>query len=394
MKKKGKKIKVLKVALISLLTLIILYLIAAYSSIPFIAKWRTIYIETAMSTMTHQWLATKLLPSSVVNKVVADIEQQQIDNLVDENTVDIPQHATIWIGSPQGLTEEQLAERDFLETYTEIDFDTLPDDLVYKDLILTDCEGVLTTCGDSVYTIDTVNGIIIVNITGDGYVGKLAIIKDPSRVKLATSSSSYMGERVVDIAEDNNAILAINASGFVDPNGMGNGGTPVGLVKSEGQLLQKQLSYGYWFNVGFDYDNNLRIGSKIDVETLRDAVQFRPAIIVDGEKKVEGSAGWGLQPRTILGQTATKEVLFLIIDGRRPTHSIGTTVGECADILLRYNATQAINLDGGSSSVLVYDGETITIPSTTNKNGRHVPNAWIVERVQTDEGEENNEDIE
>lgn len=377
---KPNKHKRLKIFTAILIVLIVCYCVAVFSSIPFIAKWRTIYIETAMSTMTHQWLATSFIPKSVIDDVMQETLKQQQENLVDENNIEKPQHSLLWLGHPLGLSEEQIAERNFFETYKEIDKETLPLDITYKNLVITGENSLKTTNGDSIHTLDTVNGIVIINITGDGFVGKLCIIKDASKVRLEQSNQSYMGEHVLDITNSADCILGINASGFVDPNGKGNGGTPVGLVKSNGILIQDKINYGYWFNAGFDYENNLRIGTKVEVAELRDGVQFKPALIIDGEKKVNGSAGWGIQPRTVLGQTSNKEVLFLVIDGRKPGYSIGATVGDCADILLKYNATQAINLDGGSSSALVYNGQTINRPSTSggNVDGRRVPNAWVV----------------
>ena len=54
-----------------------------FSHIPFIEKWRTIYIETAMGTMNHQWLATLFLPQSVIDDVMNGrlvLELQQEDD--------------------------------------------------------------------------------------------------------------------------------------------------------------------------------------------------------------------------------------------------------------------------------------------------------------------------
>lgn len=97
---------------------------------------------------------------------------------------------------------------------------------------------------------------------------------------------------------------------------------------------------------------------------------------------MSGSAGWGIQARAIIAQTSSKEIIFLAIDGLRPGHSIGATLGDCIDILLRYGATQALNLDGGTSTAQVYDGQTINKPNPNsgNADGREVPNVWIVER--------------
>ena len=55
-----------------------MYLTVVYSKIPFIAKWRTIYIETAMTTNSHQWLATLFFPQSVIDEVMAN-RQKNLD---------------------------------------------------------------------------------------------------------------------------------------------------------------------------------------------------------------------------------------------------------------------------------------------------------------------------
>ena len=68
--KKKKPLKVLAIWLTVILCLEGLYFFCCYTSNAFVAKWRTIYIQTAMSTMRHQWLATYLLPESVVDDVM------------------------------------------------------------------------------------------------------------------------------------------------------------------------------------------------------------------------------------------------------------------------------------------------------------------------------------
>ena len=108
-------------------------------------------------------------------------------------------------------------------------------------------------------------------------------------------------------------------------------------------------------------------------------MEFKPALVFDGEKVVEGSAGWGISPRTAIGQTKNGQVLLLVVDGRQPGYSIGCTMGDLADMLLRYGAYQACNLDGGSSSIMYYNGRKITKPSAANKEeGRRLPDAFIV----------------
>lgn len=69
-------------------------------------------------------------------------------------------------------------------------------------------------------------------------------------------------------------------------------------------------------------------------------------------------------PRTAAGVTANGRTLILVVvDGRQPTHSIGATLPELADIMIGLGADDAINLDGGGSSTFVYrqrDGTLLT----------------------------------
>ena len=209
-------------------------------------------------------------------------------------------------------------------------------------------------------------------------------MRDASQVKLSvTKLLGEYGSQLHKLADKEGAILAINASGFADDNGHGTGGHPYGLVISEGTVLQAAMG-GRYKTIAFDTDNILNITNYKSSLDLRDGVEFRPALIVDGKIQVEGSAGWGVDPRSAIGQTSDGTVLMLSVDGRQ-THSLGTTLGECAIILQRYGAVQACNLDGGSSSALYYNGRVISNPSGADKtNGRYVPDAFVVLPASSD----------
>ena len=85
--------------------------------------------------------------------------------------------------------------------------------------------------------------------------------------------------------------------------------------------------------------------------------------------------GVGQQPA--FGQAADGTVLMLCIEGRF-LDSLGATAPECAEILAQYGACQAMNLDGGTSAILWYDGEYITRCSDPDlPEGRLLPNCWI-----------------
>lgn len=366
-----------------------LYSIIVFSDIPFIAKWRAIYIETAMSTMSHQWLATAFFPKSVIDSVMSGRYN------LDEEQSGLVSNWGVNSGNGFGSKKPWESDRDyFFRVFHEIDEKTFdeyvkkyPDSIydengnIFIDNAGLDDDGttIHTKQGDQVLAIDTVNGILVVKTTGEGYVGRLAIVKDASRVGLGLAKGfGNTGAGVEKLAKFNNAILSINASGFEDPNGTGNGGKAYGLVISNGKRYQKLISSGNKI-IAFDYENRLHIGQYKNTSGFRDAVEFKPALIINGKKLVKGSAGWGIQPRSAIGQTEKGEVLMLVIDGRAPGYSIGATLGDCADIMEDYDAIQACNLDGGSSSIMYYNGREISKPSAANKvKGRAIPNGFMV----------------
>ena len=264
---KKKKWSWFKRLLFLLLVFANLYIIAVYSQIPFIEKWRTIYIETAMSTMRYQWLATAFIPGDVIDDVMRD------RYLLDENQSGL---VSTWDGgigfSPRTLLE---SDRDYFERiFHEIDmesFDEYAEDYhVYNEngsvmIDEADVGGEGTTIktiyGDEVLAIDEENGILIIKIRGDGFVARMAIVKDPAQVKLGLCEKfGVIGSRAELIVENNGAILGINASGFVDPEGMGNGGVAYGLVLSEGELHQKVIGNANKI-IAFDYRDRLNIGN-------------------------------------------------------------------------------------------------------------------------------------
>ncbi len=362
-----------------LLAGVLLYLTFVYSSIPFIAKWRTLYIETAMSTMTHQWLATWFIPRSVVDKVVAQAEEDMSGNLVEGSG--LPEGADASHRPGEGAPRASLTE-----LFPELDPDTIPRTILSEDagaLQIRDIadKGIRTRAGDLVWAIDGPNGILICEVTGEGYAGKLAIVHDSARVILAANRDPDGGKTVTRLCEDYDAVLGINASGFYDPEGHGSGAQPGGLVRSEGETVFGPTDNKAYQIAGFDREDNFRVGYGLDIGELRDAMQFYPVLIVDGQAHITGSFGMGIQPRTVIGQTEDKAALMLVIDGRQVGHSLGTTVAECADILLRYDCWTAMNMDGGSSSSMTYLGEMITKTSSPAKSGRRLPDAWVVRAV-------------
>lgn len=226
------------------------------------------------------------------------------------------------------------------------------------------------------------DGIQIIDISNDTYKGKMMIVKDPSRVTVGISGqygASYSGKTVMDMAMNYDAVAAVNGGGFEDNNGVGNGGTPIGLVISDGELKYGSAGSSYEV-IGFDNNNNLVVGKMTASEALsrgvRDALSFGPILIVNGQASQVNGSGSGLNPRTAIGQRADGAILLLVIDGRQ-VNSLGASYADVIDVMLEYGAVNVANLDGGSSSLMYYKGEYIN--SCASLYGpRNMPTSIIV----------------
>lgn len=366
-----------------------LYLLAAYTECPVLSDARTLWIETAMTTGDHQWLA-KIFPQSVIDEVMSKQvnEVQGVAGISDAAEEGIPTFGPLsefyTLKTEPGIyslssaffnsLEVKRTEQERLDAIKAYwDGDPLGQNEAAQN-------GVDKT-GRTVIVNDIEQGIMISLAKTASYTARIVQIEDPSRVFVATTDrKGVQGKLICDYLRDEEAILGINASGFADYNGNGMGGEIIGATLSQGELWGN-LMYSS-MTIGFTEDNKLIAGTihNWDQYNLRDAIQFGPVLIKDGHILTEGSSGWGLQPRTVIGQRADGAVLFMIVDGRKPGYSIGATMGDCASVLLEYGAVTAAACDGGSSSVLAYNGQIINDPSTPMETGRYLPNAFLVKR--------------
>ena len=232
--------------------------------------------------------------------------------------------------------------------------------------------------------ISSEDGIEIYGVKSGTYTGYMMVVLDPARVTVGTCRDKFTNERglqLKDIAARYDALAAINGGGFEDVGGVGNGGKPVGLVISEGNVMHTGDAGKYNITVGFNQDNIMIISkdmSKGEAEKkgIRDAITFGPALIVNGEPVSVKGASSGLNPRTAIGQRADGAVLMLVIDGRQAS-SLGATYSDLISVMLEYKAINAINMDGGSSSLMYYHGDYLN-SGVVLTGSRTMPTAFIV----------------
>ena len=350
-KNENQKLKKSVVALlifsIALVLGVVGYVTVVFGNIPFVVKWRNIWIETAMTTDQHKWLATWFFPDSLIDKVMSgqvDVKDISVTDIYGNESSDVLGQQNLVVGE--------------------------------KDKF-----------GNTVFANDLEENIVILEIKKSNFKAKLVLVDDPSRVFLGvTDYKGSRGEFICDYLEKENAVVGVNASGFNDIGGVSLGGEVTGQCVSKGEYWGTYSSQ--YTLVGFDKNDSLVVGGIADWKeyNIRDGFQYKPTLILDGKKVVEDSAGWGLQPRTVIGQCKNGVVLMLVVDGRQVGYSIGATMEDCADILLQYGAVTAGACDGGSSSVIGYDGEVINKPCARDMpTGRYLPNAWLVARKNTTE---------
>ena len=222
-------------------------------------------------------------------------------------------------------------------------------------------------------------------IESSRYVGFILQIPDPRRIQVATAQNiEEKGDTTSNIAKANGAVAAINAGGFYDPNGTGTGRLPYGFILRDGDyILGKDVGPDEDVDfVGFSKSGNLIAGNynKTQLKEMGavEGITFGPPLIVDGKKMItEGDGGWGVGPRTAIGQKKDGTVLFLVVDGRQPGYSLGATLRDVQDILYEQGCYIAANLDGGSSSTLFYNGSVVNKPADL-LGERMIPTTFIV----------------
>ena len=301
--------------------------------------FKTFWITTSMTTKSHQYLAKWFYSDEEIEKVLNENIVVPVDEVTDTSLIKLKKYST---SIYKNKYEKEILEHE--------------QDELYK----------------------------LIEVSGKGFNGFLVAIYDPSKVYLATTKYlGVTGEDILTVSKRENAKVIINGNGFHDPDWNSNGSTPHGTVIQNGQIVSqfRKSNWGGGF-IGFTPDDVLVLGNMTDeeaVKTYRDAVEFGPFLMINGKRSfVKGNGGWGVAPRTVIGQRRDGIVLFLVINGRLAT-SIGADMIDLCDIMENYGAFNAANLDGGASSELVINQQIINTPVAGGKNGlRTIPTFWVV----------------
>ena len=305
-----------------------------------IDNFRTWLITTAMATMNHQYYCRWFYSDETISKVLG---QNYVGN--DGMSTDPSLITFDKTTSYANEYEREILERDEDDLYKIIRF--------------------------------KVNGC-------DAY---LAAIYDASKISVGVSKYIGVGgQYIYDMAKQQNAVLAINGGGFYDPGYNSNGANPLGVTIADGKIITDDT---YASNngglIGFNLANQLVLmrdatASEAIDAGVRDAVTMGPFLIVNGKMAdIKGNGGWGVAARTAIGQRKDGIVLFLVVDSNE-FRTKGASIRDLAEIMERYGAINAANLDGGTSSAMVEDGKLINDPinSALEHKTRGIPTIFKV----------------
>ncbi|ETI91129.1 MAG: hypothetical protein PWP67_2492 [Clostridium butyricum] len=329
--KKGKR-KNKKVSGKTLIMFLLFEFIFTACTFPFLLLYgpfnnaKSTYVGAAMTSMTHQYLATWFLSEEKINKILGNNSTEATDETTNASEINIPK-----------------VKDDTIEFYELAD--------------------------------------------NPKFTGYYLVVKDPTRVKVGhTTKLNEEGQTTSQIAENYNAVAAVNGGAFVDQSSTsqwtGNGGIPSGIVMSGGEVVHNDLGEGNKKELLAIDKQGVMIVGKYSIDDLKErkiqeALSFGPTLVVNGKMTpMSGDGGWGIAPRTAIGQRQDGAIILLVIDGRG-VGSLGATLKETQEIMYQLGAVNAMNLDGGKSTTLYYDGEVRNTPSNS-MGERAIPTAIIV----------------
>jgi len=324
-----KKKLVIVFAILDVLAALCIFM--AYGPFDFFRDW---LVTTAMGSWEHHYFAQTIYSDKQITEVLASMKTVVADGSTDSSEI------TFDNKDPQvysSIYEEQVLKRE--------------EDAVYK----------------------------IIDIKGNTYKGYILVVYDASRISLEMSPRmKFGGQKITDFAKSFDALAAVNASGFIR-NDQTKALSPAGTFIIDGQLYKDEGGS----LIGFNKDNVLVLTDETPTEAIRngmkDAISFGPNLIVNGKASTfTKGGGYGLRPRTAVGQRKDGIVLFVVIDGNSYGTS-GVDMEELTNVFIRYGAYNAANLDGGGSSSLYADGKLINHPAGWGYEGeRWIPNAFII----------------
>ncbi len=294
--------------------------------------FKNLFVTTAMRTRNHQYLAYVFFDKPTVEKIMSNNYFVKIDEDVNLDDIVID-------------TKEKTTYKDEYE----------------KELLT-------RNPGDTYKVLDVKVG------NAKGY---LVAIYEPEKVRLIRTpqfNAGTIGERIVDMCSRYGASVCINAGGFA--NGLANGSDiPIGYVIDDGKVLWSSDSRGDI--IGLTVDGKLKLmnnatGQEAINEGVMYGVEFGPFLIVNGKSVEIVGTPFGVANKCVIAQRKDGVMMFLVTEGE--SYIDGASLQDVVNVLEKYGAYNAANLDGGQSTSLVINNTLVNSPNWAAKKqgGRYV----------------------
>lgn len=340
-KKKLKKNKINKTTILFIFLDICAFLcfIIMYGPYDYV---RNLYVTTAMQTRNHQYLANVFYSDEKIDKIMDNNyfiginEDVNLDNIIIDTTEKI---------TYKDEYEEELLTRD-------------PDNDLYK----------------------------VLNVKVGNAKGYLIAIYDPTKVRLLRVkrfNAGTSGERVIDLCKRYGGEVCINGGGFA--NGLDNGSdVPMGYVIDEGKVawpIKTNYSSTRGNIIGLTEEGKLTLlnnvtGPEAVNAGVKYGIEFGPFLIVNGKSAEIVGMPYGVANKCVIAQRQDGVIMFLITEGE--TYIDGASLKDVVEVLEKYGAYNAANLDGGQSTSLVINNKLVNSPNHLAKKqgGRYVVTGW------------------
>ena len=287
------------------------------------------FLGTAMDSMHYQWLATTFMSEAKINELLGRNQELSSTGVVsEEDLINLPK-----------------AKDDSIKFYT-------------------------------------LNGT-----DGAKFNGYVLEVADPTRVKVGISSKLLTaGEKTSEIAKKNDAVAAINGGAFTDEtNGEAwtqNGGIPTGLIMMNGEEkfndienVNQKKATAIITKTGILRAGNYSINEIREMGDVSEALTFGP-VLISGGVKIKSLPETGYSPKTLLGQKKDGTMVLVALDSNTETR-VCANIREAQNVMFNLGCVTAINLDGGKSTTMYYDGEVVNNPSNLTGE-RTIASGFIV----------------
>ncbi|RIV21828.1 phosphodiester glycosidase family protein [Alicyclobacillaceae bacterium I2511] len=231
------------------------------------------------------------------------------------------------------------------------------------------------------------SSITVSTYTQPMFTANVMLIRNPTRLTVAvTKFNGSVGQTVSELVAQAHGVAGVNGGAFKDnaQTWQGTGGIPLGITITNGQVVNGSNLGSSYPTIGLTQNGALIVGP-YNLEQLQSlhvdqALSFGPVLVEGGNDMIQGDGGWGYAPRTAIGQRSDGTIILAVTDGRyiHGPNNMGASLQDMAQLMLHYGAVVAANLDGGSSTTMVNNGQLVNQPSDP-LGEREVATALVVQ---------------